>query len=85
MELSLYKTHHSANTDSIPDYKTKISLRLPRITLIEQNKMLFQFLPTRQYSGMIEIFHVGVGNGITLYFTKKAVLDRVLIPKGTVQ
>jgi len=34
---------------------------------------LFHFVPTHQHSGIFEEFHINVGKGITLYFTKKAI------------
>ena len=83
MEISLHNVQHSANKDSTLDHKTKISLRLPGITIVEQNGILFQFLPMKQYSKMFKVFRVDICNGLTLYFTRKAILDRVIIPKDT--
>jgi len=30
------------------------------------------------------MFHIGTSNGLTLYLTKKAILEQIIIPKGKV-
>jgi len=51
---------------------------------LEQNGILFLFQPTLQWAEMFRIFHIETSNGLTLYFTKKAILEQVIIPKRTI-
>jgi len=64
--------------------KTKISLKLSGLIINEFYSIFFRFVPKRQYSGTFDKFHMDEDNGLNLCFTKKAVLDRVTIPKGSV-
>jgi len=59
-------------------------LRIPGITMQEKNGILFLFMPTRSWGGMFHVFRVGSGNGFTLSFTTKAILEPIIIPKGTI-
>jgi len=45
---------------------------------------MFLFLPARQWAGMFHVFRIGGGNGFTLYFTTKAIMKRITLPKETV-
>ena len=84
MEISLHKMKHLANEGPTLDSQTKLSWRLPGITILEQNGILFQFQPTLKFAGMFKTFHIGISNGLTLYFTKKANSDRIIISKGII-
>jgi len=84
MEILLHKIHPVGNYDPTLNSGTKLSLRLPGITILEQNEILFFFQPTQQWAGMFHLFHIETSNGLTLYFSKKAILEQVTIPKGTV-
>ena len=84
MEISLHKIKHLTNEGPTLESQTKLSLRLPGITILEQIGILFQFQPTLKFAGMFETFHIGISHGLTLYFTRKAILDRIIISKGTI-
>jgi len=32
---------------------------------------------------MFRVFHIGTRKGLTLYFTKKATQEKIILPKGT--
>jgi len=51
---------------------------------LDQNEILFLFLPAQQWAEMFRVFHIETGNGLTLYFTEKAILEQIIIPKGTI-
>jgi len=84
METLLHKIQPLGNYDPALNPETKLSLRLPGITILDQNGILFLFQPTQQWTGMFHVFHIGTSNGLTLYFTKKAILEQITISKGTI-
>jgi len=65
-------------------HEFKIILKLSGLNIEERHGILFHFVPTHQHSGIFVKFHINVGKGITLYFTKKAIKDRVTTQKGVV-
>jgi len=84
MEIHLQKIQPLGNCDPALNPVTKLSLRLPGITILDQNGILFLFQPTLQWAGMFHVFHIGTSNGLTLYLTKKAILEQIIKPKGTI-
>jgi len=84
METLLHKIQPAGNYDPTLNPETKLSLRLPGITILDQNGILFLFQSTQQWTGMFYVFHIGTSNGLTLYFIKKATLEQITLPKGTV-
>jgi len=75
--------HKIESTGKYP--KTKyLFLRIQEITILEKSGILFLFLPMRQWGGMFHVFRVGTSNGFTLSFTTKAILEPIIIPKGTI-
>jgi len=84
LENFLYDTLCSAEAPPLLNSKTNIILRLSGLKVNEYHGIIFDFVPKNQYSGIFDKFHMGGDNGLTLCFTKKAVLDRVTIPKGSV-
>ena len=84
METLLHKIQPVGNYDPGLNPETKLSLRLPGITILDQNGNLFLFQPIQQWAGMFHVFHIGTSNGLTLYFTKKAILEQIIISKGTI-
>jgi len=84
MEIHLHRIQPLRNYDPTLNPITKLSLRLSGITILDQNGILFLFQPTLQWAGMFHVFHIGTSNGLTLYLTKKAILEQMIIPKGTI-
>jgi len=82
METLWHKIESAGNHD--PLNPKNANLRLPGITILDQNEILFLFLPAQQWAGMFHVFHIETSNGLTLYITKKAILEQVIIPKGTI-
>jgi len=76
MEILLHKIQPVANYDPTLNSGTKLSLRLPGITILEQNEILFFFQPTQQWAGMVHAFHIETSNGLTLCFTKKTIREQ---------
>jgi len=83
MKIHLHKIQPLGNYDPALNPATKLSLRLPGITILDQNGIFFLFQPTLQWAGMFHVFHIGTSNGLTLYL-KKAILEQIIIPKGTI-
>jgi len=81
MENCLDKLASSEKDLPCSTHKTKNSLKLPGLK-IKEHPGTFYFAPKHQYSEIFEMFHIRVENGITLYSTKKAILDKVIIPEG---
>jgi len=84
MEIHLHKIQPLGNYDPALNPVTKLSLRLPGVTTLDQNGILFLFQPTLKWAGMFGVFHIGTSNGLTLYLTEKAILEQIIIPKGTI-
>ena len=84
MEISLHKIQHLANEGPTLESQTKLSFRLPGITILKQNGILLQFQPTLKFAGMFKTFHIGISNGLTLYFAMKVISDLIIISKGTI-
>ena len=66
MEIHLHKIQLLSNYDPTLNPVTKLSLRLPGITILDQNGILFLFQPTLQWAEMFHVFHIGTSNGLTL-------------------
>jgi len=80
----MHKIQDLADEGPTLESQTKLSLRLPGITILKQNGILLQFQPTLKFAGMFRTFHIGINNGLTLYFSRKAISDRIIISKGTI-
>jgi len=57
MEISLQYIKHSADKNPTLYSKTKLSLRLTGLTILEQKGILFHFQPTLKYSGIFNTVH----------------------------
>ena len=64
--------------------KSKILLKSSGLNIEERHEILFHVVLMHQHAGIFEKFHIKVGKGITLSFTKKAIERRVTIQKGVV-
>jgi len=83
MEIHLHKIQPLGNYDPALNPVTPLSLRLPGITILDQNGILFLFQPTLHWTGMFYVFHIGTSNDLSPYLTKKAIMEQIIIPKGT--
>ena len=84
MENLLHKMQIKGNCDLTINSGTKLFLRLPGITILDEKEILFFFQPTKRWAKMFRTFLIGTSNGITLYFTKKAIQEQIIIPNRTV-
>jgi len=82
VETLLHKIQPTDNYDPTLKPKTNLFLRLPGITILNKKGILFLFLPAQQWAGIFHVFHININNGLTLYFSKKASLEQIIIPKG---
>jgi len=82
METLLHKIQPADNYDPTLKLKTNLFLHLPGITILNKKGILFLFLPAQQWAGIFHVFHIKTDNGLTLYFSKKASLEQITIPKG---
>jgi len=74
----------SAKNSTRLAHKSKIPLKLSRLSTEERHEILFHYVPMHQHAGIFEKFHIKLGKGLTLSFTKKAIKRRVTIQKGVV-
>jgi len=61
-----------------------VTLQLPGIQVLEQNGILFFFQRTKQWAGMLQALRVKTFNRLTLKFTTNAILEKIILPKGTI-
>jgi len=66
METLLHKIQPVGEYDPTLNPGTRLSLRLPGITILDQNEILLFFQPTQQWAGMFHVFHIEISNGLTL-------------------